>query len=756
MASRVFLLATCYTLVVLVWLANLWPTQLPTEPYARAKLLADRGFPELIPFGPQIATSGPITPDQLFTWIDREADRRVLSTPLRRRLNTLAANPDETVLAKVARSYALVQVEGDPQKALRELKTLNDQQPMVLATRALALAAVGRDEAALAVWRQALQGRLSWRERNHFADFCASRRFLGELARLPRPEPSVGIERYQIWQETYAGSVWKAIQLESRDLLTIGPWAWLASLLSAAVWVGILTGRSLLVRILGYLAGVLSFLLVYPLLDSLMWKLHLVEIRTSLSLGFFRYFVEAGILEGLTRLAPLLIWWWAGQLKRPQDWVLFACLSALGFSTFESLGYNDWHWGASLGRFVMGPPGHLALTAATAYTLARSRRMRPWLAIGVFLLTALVHASYDYSDGLKPLIVLLEGLFLSWILWGQLRAHSLGWLAGTAVLLLALSFWHIHTGSATDVANYRLLSDARFLVALPAFWGFLLAPKDWGLVHWMVFLSVAGWSGSLLWWDPAFCLMVMLSFYFLFPLASSACSFGLWPDRPSPTRAPTGLQELGFRSVPVTAQGSKQEHRSARRKGWIRWSLAMTLAQSIWLPQVVSMLLGSLSAAEFTGAWCQGFVMLFGFNFCWFWPATLLSPVLLGAWSHPDGISMLAIQGLRGRPAILVFSASTQGYLMTVNGSLRWTIVGFPLPRKAILCRRAQSYQYSDLVGAHRDFLATLEPAEVKPEGNDPDTFLSAARQHAREPWLVSLLEFLRRVFIKPGDSRQP
>lgn len=721
------------TLVVVAWIANLQPRELPSDPYIRTRLLSQSGFHREIFYGNKMPTSGPIEPKQLYAWIDREAEGGRLSLELRSRLNSLSRHPETADLSKIARSYALCQVEGQPLKAFRELRLVSDDLPMVLCTRALSLAHLGRKQEALEIWLGALEGGLGPEEWRHCANFAGQNRhfdLLKKLVEVASPDDSAQI--LQRWITVYSGSFWKSPFFYLKALRQLHPWTWIGALLTGFIWLWILRGCSWRMRLGFYLLGVLSFLFTLPTLRFVLWKLHLSELGRR-DLGFAHQFLEVGLAEELTKLLPVLLWCCWKPPKAPRDLALIGVLSALAFASWENFSYFEDYPGAWLRRFLVSVSIHLSLTTALSYGLTYFSGRRTALGLLALALIALCHASFNYFDNSKALLALLGALWLGWLLRKSVRVDALQWLGGAAVLLLTISFWQVHSQLSTDLANALFLSNSHYLVVLPAFFGFFKARQDWGVESWVIFLSVACWALNPLlgdWLALRFWILYGTSLTVGYLILCLGSRIAWWREQPTPSPAHPELQKLGFRPVTVKAQGTFHQHQGSRRLFWLKWTLWITLAQTPWF----SLLGDRVSASDLPFLWCQVAGVMLALNFCLIWPTTLSSPTVLGAWVHPGGISLLAFRSFLGPPLLLAFSHHPGGYLVTRNQPILNMVFLHSLLPETLFTQVVRTNSGAEVVAKHQEFLTALEEAGELPEQleADPDLFLSLLKQKAR------------------------
>lgn len=113
--------------------------------------------------------------------------------------------------------------------------------------------------------------------------------------------------------------------------------------------------------------------------------------------------VYIGAVEEFSKIVPFLLVFmlFRSHFSEPLDYLIFICISALGFSAAENVLYFKNH-GAEVvnGRAILSTVGHMFDTSLVAYGVIRYQHNRTTLnffgIIGFFLLAALSHGFYDY------------------------------------------------------------------------------------------------------------------------------------------------------------------------------------------------------------------------------------------------------------------------------------------------------------------------------------------------------------------------
>lgn len=135
---------------------------------------------------------------------------------------------------------------------------------------------------------------------------------------------------------------------------------------------------------------------------------------------FFYFVFHVGLVEEIAKMLPFLIilFFFKKQLNEPIDYVVFICISALGFSAVENtqyfLSYGDQ---IIVGRAVLASVGHMIDSTFIAYGIISYKYKKGSLGAATIplfiLLAALTHGIYDLllSLGLGPLGVVFSIIF---------------------------------------------------------------------------------------------------------------------------------------------------------------------------------------------------------------------------------------------------------------------------------------------------------------------------------------------------------
>jgi len=110
-----------------------------------------------------------------------------------------------------------------------------------------------------------------------------------------------------------------------------------------------------------------------------------------------------GAVEEFSKMVPFLLVFllFRSHFSEPLDYLIFICISALGFSAAENVLYFKQH-GAEVvnGRAILSTVGHMFDTSLIAYGVIRYQHNKTtWNLFGIigfFILAALSHGFYDY------------------------------------------------------------------------------------------------------------------------------------------------------------------------------------------------------------------------------------------------------------------------------------------------------------------------------------------------------------------------
>jgi RsiW-degrading membrane proteinase PrsW (M82 family) len=128
---------------------------------------------------------------------------------------------------------------------------------------------------------------------------------------------------------------------------------------------------------------------------------------------FLSFVFVVGLVEESVKIAPVLLLGWVSrrQMNERVDWMIYGCLSALGFSFTENYQYLV-RYGMHVGllRFFLSTPGHLSLTGVLALTVRRIHLHEPhaWRRFAATLmLVSLLHGASDFlidAPGVSALV----------------------------------------------------------------------------------------------------------------------------------------------------------------------------------------------------------------------------------------------------------------------------------------------------------------------------------------------------------------
>jgi RsiW-degrading membrane proteinase PrsW (M82 family) len=115
-----------------------------------------------------------------------------------------------------------------------------------------------------------------------------------------------------------------------------------------------------------------------------------------------------GVIEEACKFLPLAVWLWRKKyFNEHTDGVIYFALAGLGFGLPENMLYTlQFGSQAGIGRIILTPFFHAAITAGVGYFLAKRKLAgkRPWGAAIPLAGAALLHAFYDFglSSGRAP------------------------------------------------------------------------------------------------------------------------------------------------------------------------------------------------------------------------------------------------------------------------------------------------------------------------------------------------------------------
>lgn len=177
--------------------------------------------------------------------------------------------------------------------------------------------------------------------------------------------------------------------------------------------------------------------------------------------------VEIGLVEELVKLVPFLVAFLIvkSRLKNPMDYLLFACLAALGFSSLENIFYfENYGVGAIIGRSILSLLGHMCDSALAIYGIVLVRFhpkfRKNYVVIPLFIaLAAISHGFYDF-----------------WLMFDGAEAY--GWVITILYFLVTVSIFAtiLNNGlnNSTQFTFHKVVDGAHVLKRLILNYGILL------------------------------------------------------------------------------------------------------------------------------------------------------------------------------------------------------------------------------------------------------------------------------------------
>ena len=196
--------------------------------------------------------------------------------------------------------------------------------------------------------------------------------------------------------------------------------------------------ESLKYFILTFLLGCSSVLLVIGL------NRYLNDSSFQLNGDFINDFVycvfKIGVIEEFAKTVPFIIIYFLfkNQFNEPIDYLVFICISALGFSAAENIKYFYNHGPYIINsRAILSTVGHMFDTSLVAYGIIRYRyRNTPITEILLyFFLAALSHGFYDF-----------------WLIYDGVS--SFGWLITILYFLITISVFAVILNNALNNSTF--------------------------------------------------------------------------------------------------------------------------------------------------------------------------------------------------------------------------------------------------------------------------------------------------------------
>ena len=151
-----------------------------------------------------------------------------------------------------------------------------------------------------------------------------------------------------------------------------------------------------------FVLGMMFTMIVYPIDDA--WRtLSHVSFTVSFDHNFWYCLIGIGAVEEMIKIIPFfIVLRFFKFIKEPIDYIVFASISALGFSFAENIIYfKTASLGTILLRGLLSTTLHMTLTSMLAYSLILGRfrkNVNTYLAFAVaFAFASFVHGLYDYS-----------------------------------------------------------------------------------------------------------------------------------------------------------------------------------------------------------------------------------------------------------------------------------------------------------------------------------------------------------------------
>jgi RsiW-degrading membrane proteinase PrsW (M82 family) len=320
---------------------------------------------------------------------------------------------------------------GHDQQALARYATVGDPDlPYLSSSRGFALMGLHRDDKAVAQFRRemalghdvpgAVRG-LSHVDLAHHA--WAS---IDSLASAPATRAHVppDVRRTALLATGRVGGY--VVALGRALTVPFAPLSMVAALFCALMWLFFVRAWDLFERepvvlcVVTVLLGAAATRVVVAIGDGLGAWLPLLPGPGDPGLGWF--VARVGLVEEVAKFIPVAIIALATRaINEPVDWMIYGCLSALGFSAYENYLYEaNWGTGVALVRTFLCTPLHLSWTGALAMCALAGRRWR-WAPVPAILcglaVVAVVHGLYDFAMSSRGVAVL--AMLLGVALWGE-------------------------------------------------------------------------------------------------------------------------------------------------------------------------------------------------------------------------------------------------------------------------------------------------------------------------------------------------
>lgn len=218
----------------------------------------------------------------------------------------------------------------------------------------------------------------------------------------------------------YNGQYWNYICNHMKSLIPvkINMIYLLIVLIGFSAWLYVIRGwddlksKSMFLLIAVIFGGIIISNLVF-LIRNIFDLFHVFELR-GIILGDFAYCVfMVGFIEEIVKFIPvLIIRLFTNKINKPVDWVIYACLSALGFAVWENYQYLvGMGNGVALGRTFLSIPLHLILSGLIGILVGEAEKRKKSklvMFIIAYVISSFVHGIFDFMllGPIKQLIVL--------------------------------------------------------------------------------------------------------------------------------------------------------------------------------------------------------------------------------------------------------------------------------------------------------------------------------------------------------------
>ncbi len=379
-------------------------------------------------------------------------------------------------------SEGYVRLATDPGGALTCFDSVRDKRmPFLNHSIGVARAALGQDPTS--AWRQEVEVKEAVRSLGNWYREHGDLAGLRGLCDDPVTGPFVS-ERNRAWVAWQQGAWLTYVGLAVGNAVgAVTLPAALSALAIAGMWLvyfrrlkPLPLGPVALVFTLGALGNLLLSLLLQEVAGTLDPRPY------DLSDPIFAVF-HIALTEEALKFLPLILL--ARRMNEPLDYVIYGCMSALGFAVVEcAVHYGD----GILARFTASVPCHLAWTGLVAYAWAR----KPMAVPAAFMLAVGWHGAYDvlttgpWSAALALPATLLLGRLLADALDPSRSAptglQNMALFVGTAMLLLTIRYLDWNFTVSTALADRWLASQAFGLAWVPVYFAtlaWLRVPQVW-------------------------------------------------------------------------------------------------------------------------------------------------------------------------------------------------------------------------------------------------------------------------------------